>query len=162
MNTSLYAIQENYLRLASQLEESEGELTPELNDALVIHQEQRNEKAIAYMSVVKNYDAFQEACDLEIKRLQTAKKRAEMVSKKLKESLANATELFGNFQAGTFSFSVRRTKSVNIFDEDSLPAMYKKTKVETVPDKTKIKEAIEAGATVPGATLNENKSLIVK
>ena len=49
-----------------------------------------------------------------------------------------------------------------IDDFDKLPADYKVTKTEVVGDKAGIYKALKAGETVPGAHLEDNRSVVIK
>ena len=49
-----------------------------------------------------------------------------------------------------------------IDNESELPAEYIVTKITTVPDKTKIKNAIKAGQEVAGARLVEKRKIQIK
>jgi Siphovirus Gp157. len=68
---SLYKITEEAVIIASQLEE--GEVTPELENALVILQSELQEKAINYAYVVKSFEDDVTAINEEIKRLTAIK-----------------------------------------------------------------------------------------
>lgn len=52
--------------------------------------------------------------------------------------------------------------SVNITDPDAIPAKFCTEKVTVAPSKTLIKEAIEAGEAVPGATIERKRKLEIK
>ena len=59
--------------------------------------------------------------------------------------------------------SVRNFKSSTVIDDfDSLPDDYKVTKTEVVSDKAGIYKALKAGETVPGAHLEDNRSVVIK
>jgi hypothetical protein len=61
-----------------------------------------------------------------------------------------------------FSFSWRKSASVNISDEALVPALYMREKVERSPDKKQIAEDLKAGAEIPGCSLEERHSLQIK
>ena len=58
--------------------------------------------------------------------------------------------------------SFRRSEQTVIDNESELPAEYIVTKITTVPDKTKIKNAIKAGQEVAGARLVEKRNIQIK
>jgi len=72
--STLYKIEQDYLDIISQVEESEGELTPEMEESLKINQSELQQKSIAYLEVIKTKDAFNGMIDDEIKRLTALKK----------------------------------------------------------------------------------------
>ena len=53
MNKSLFQIEQEYQLLTDQLIESEGELTPELEQALDIAQTELQTKGVAYSYIIK-------------------------------------------------------------------------------------------------------------
>ena len=60
--------------------------------------------------------------------------------------------------AATFRKSVQTI----IDDLDQVPKQYKTVKVETTPDKTAIKKAIQEGEIIEGAHLEEKNNLQIK
>lgn len=163
MEKSLYNINNEYLELISQVEQAEGVLTTELEEALTINRSELEVKSIAYVEVIKQRESLNERIDAEIKRLQALKKQNDTLVSKLKNNLLNAVNLFGNYEAGFLKFSTRKSKSVIVdYDVNDLPKQYKVVKVTETPDKTAIKKAIESGEVVYGCRLVENVNLSIK
>lgn len=160
---TLYNINNDYLDLISQVEEAEGLLTPELEQALTINKSELEVKSIAYVEVIKQRESLNERIDNEIKRLQALKKSNDTLVSKLKNNLLNAVNLFGNYDAGFIKLSTRKSKQVVIdYDVNDLPKQYKVVKVTETADKVAIKKAIESGETVYGCRLVENVNLSIK
>ena len=163
MEKSLYIIKEEYLDLISQIEQAEGELTPELESALTINKSELEVKSIAYVEVIKQRESFNARIDEEIKRLQAIKKANDNLVLRLKNNLLNAVNMFGNFEAGFLKLSTRKSKSVEVnIDTNDLPKEFKSIKVTEAPDKTAIKKAIESGQEVEGCRIVENINLAIK
>ena len=163
MEKSLYNINNEYLDLISQVENLEGELTTELENALTINKTELEVKSIAYIEVIKQRESLNERIDNEIKRLQALKKSNDTLVSKLKNNLLNAVNLFGNYDAGFLKLSTRKSKQVVIdYDVNDLPKQYKVVKVTETADKVAIKKAIESGETVYGCRLVENVNLSIK
>ena len=163
MEKSLYVIKEEYLDLISQIEQAEGELTPELESALTINKSELEVKSIAYVEVIKQRESFNARIDEEIKRLQAIKKANDNLVLRLKNNLLNAVNMFGNFEAGFLKLSTRKLKSVEVtIDTNDLPKEFKSIKVTEAPDKTAIKKAIESGQEVKGCRIVENINLAIK
>lgn len=162
MKQTLYQIEQDYLSLINEIEESDGELSQEVQDALVINEGQLKQKSISYLEVIKTKEAFNKNVDEEIKRLQAIKKRNNTLVNRLNSTLLDAVNLFGEFEVGTLTFTTRKSESVLIDDQDQISEDYKLNKVVTSVDKLAIKKAIKEGKEVKGATLQENKSLRVK
>ena len=159
---NLYEITEQQQIINNLLEESCGELTPELEQALELNLENFSNKAEGYVKAIKNYNAEADAIAEEIKKLQAKKKVCENAVTRMKNALSTSMNIFGmnKVQAGLFKISLTTSKSVNIINEDLIPQDYKRVKYEI--SKTDIKKAIEAGETVEGAEIMENKSITIR
>lgn len=162
MNTTLYNIQENYLALMESIEENEGVLTDEQVAQLAIHQTELKTKGKAYLEVIKSREAFVSTIDEEIKRLQALKKRNNNLVSTLKDRLLEAVKLFGDFQAGTLTFTTRKSTSVLVEDVNSLPKEYKVIKVTESADKLGLKSALKKGEQVEGVSLETKLNLSIK
>ncbi len=160
---ALYQIESEYLQLINQVEEMEGVLTPEMEEALTINKNELEVKSIAYVEFIKSRESFNERVDSEIKRLQAIKKQNDSLISKLKQNLLNAVNLFGNFEAGFLKFSTRKSTSVNVTVEaNELPKEYKTVKVTEAPDKVAIKKALEKGEVIEGCELVTSNNLQIK
>ena len=74
MKKSLYHIETEYLTIINQVEELEGELTPELEQQLTINEKELQGKSIAYLEFIGSKEVLNTRIDDEIKRLQAIKK----------------------------------------------------------------------------------------
>ena len=159
---NLYNITTEMKNLTLQLEE--GELTPELEQALVINQDQLQAKAIDYCYVIKNLESDSEAIDNEIKRLKAMKEAKDNTVDRLKEAVRTAMLSAGidKIESSLFKLSLRRSEAVEVVNIDQLPESLTTIKKTVSADKLKIKEAIKAGQNVEGANLIENYSLQIK
>ena len=161
MKKSLYNISVDALDLASALEE--GELTPELEEALVLNKEQLQTKAMDYAYVIKDSEYTVNAINDEIKRLQHMKKMEENKQTRLKDTLAGAMHIYGLEKIdGMVKLSFRSSESVEIINQSQIPQEFKKIKTEIVVDKIALKEALKRGEYVEGAILKKNQNLQVK
>ena len=161
---NIYQIQNEYQLLINSIIENDGEITPEQELALTINKDQLQSKSESYAYVIKQMDAECDIIDLEIKRLQQAKKVRENTVERLKSTLTNAMQLFevDEIKTPLIKLNFRKSESVVVYDTNSLPQMYKTIKVTETPDKAKIKEAIKQGETVVGAELFINQNLQIK
>ena len=161
---NIYQIQNEYQLLINSIIENDGEITPEQELALTINKDQLQSKSESYAYVIKQMDAECDIIDLEIKRLQQAKKVRENTVERLKATLSNAMQLFevDEIKTPLIKLNFRKSESVVVYDTNSLPQMYKIIKVTETPDKAKIKEAIKQGETVIGAELVINQNLQIK
>lgn len=146
LEKSLYKINTDYLELISQVEQAEGVLTTELEDALMINKSELQVKSIAYVEVIKQRESLNDT----------------LVSR-LKTNLLQAVSLFGNYEAGFLKIGTRKSKQVVVeYDVNDLPKQYKSVKVTETADKVAIKKALESGETVYGCRLVENINLTIK
>ena len=157
---SLYQISKEAVELASALED--GELTPEMENSLLINQNELQEKAINYGYVVKTIENDITAIDEEIKRLQALKKAKNNAINRMKDSVCNAMSVYGieKIESPTLKLSVRRSESIEILD--NLDPNYMLEKITYSPDKIRIKNDIKKGENVHGAVIKENFNLIIK
>ena len=159
---NLYEITQEALYLATLLETEE--LTPELEEALIINQDQLQVKAVNYAKVITNYQAESDAIDQEIKRLKAMKDSREKKIEWLKESVKKAMLVSGieKVESPLFKLSVRRSEAVEVDLVEALPNAYQNVKNVVTADKVAIKEAIKRGENVIGARLVENFNLQIK
>ena len=159
---NLYQLTTQAKEIALLLEE--GEFTPEVEQALVINQEQLQEKALNYTHVIKNFEADSQAIDNEIKRLKAMKEAKDNAIDRMKEAVRNAMLASGidKIESSLFKLSLRRSESVEVVNIDQLPDFCKEVKTTVSAHKLNIKQAIKSGLTVEGAVLVENFSLQIK
>ena len=159
---NLYEITRDALELASLLETEE--LTPELEQALVINQEQLQVKAGNYAKVIANIQSDADAIDNEIKRLKAMKESKERAIDRLKSAVKNAM-LVSNIEkieSPLFKLSIRKSEAVEVHIVEALPGAFINVKNVVTADKVAIKEAIKRGEHVTGAILIENFNLLIK
>jgi hypothetical protein len=157
---NLYNIKSEYLAIAQEL--AEGELTPELEQALMITEANLQEKAINYGYVIKNFESEVDIIETEIKRLNALKKARVNAVEKLKTNISNAMQLFGilEVKAPTFKMNFRKSESIEIYE--GLSNEYITEKISYQPDKIAIKNAIKEGKIVNGAGIIINYNLQIK
>ena len=162
MKKSLYNITAEALELVSALEE--GELTPELETALIINQNELQEKAINYGYAIKSMEDDVTAIAEEIKRLQAIKTAKNNAVDRMKESISNAMNLYGiqKVSSPTLNLSFRKSETVEVDFIDFLPDNLKIIKTTVTADKIAIKKAIKEGQLITGAFSKENFNLQIK
>jgi len=158
-NLSLYEITAEQKLLVNQIMEAEGELTPEIEDALMLTEANRNQKSIAYLEVLSAKKMFNTMIDDEVKRLGLLKKRNNSIIDRLEENLLLAIKTFGIYTVGTNSFGTRKSESLIVEDGAILPDIYQTKKLVITPDKVALKKAILAGEIIEGVYIQENQNL---
>jgi len=162
MTTTLYKIETEYLSLLNQVEEAEGEITEEVDQALTINKAQLQTKTLAYIDFIDNTNSFIDRIDKEIKRLQSIKKTKQNLVNRLEGKLVEAVTVFGEITAQNYTVKNRESQAVIITDLTKLPKEYTTTKVEIVADKTAIKKALAEGKEIPGAYIEVRQNLNIK
>lgn len=181
---SMYQIRGEHMGLLKLIEEAEGELTPEIEQEMILTEEEFESKAVSYGFVVKSFEDIEEVLDKEIKRLTELKKKAVKRAEGFKNRLDEAMRQFGieKIQTETLTLSYRKSKPVELVDdfkekflsnvsimvvlnEDAPPEMaylieYFDVKAE--PSKTRIGDALKVGALIDGAKITEKKNLQIK
>jgi hypothetical protein len=161
--SNLFQITAKARELAFALES--GELTPELENELIINQEELQHKSVNYGYVIKSFESDLSLIDEEIKRLQALKKAKIAAVDRMKETVLYAMNIYGIEKVGspTLTVSVRNNpEATEIINEEQIPAKFKTEKVSIVIDKTAIKKAIQSGDNVTGAILTRSQSLQIK
>jgi seryl-tRNA synthetase len=159
---NLYEITQDAIYLSLLLETDE--LTPELEQALVINQEQLQAKAGNYAKVIANIQSDADAIETEIKRLKAMKESKERAITRLKDAVRDAM-LFSQIEkieSPLFKLSIRKSEAVEVDMVEALPNAYQNVKNVVTADKVAIKEAIKRGENVYGARLIENFNLQIK
>ena len=164
MKIALYQIEQEYMILADEIINNEGELTPELEDRLMINQDQLEAKGKGYGYIIKDIESEIDVIDVELKRLAALKKQRTNAVDKLKTSLSQAMQLFdiSELKTPTLKINFRKSESVEVDDLNLLESQYKKVTITEAADKTAIKDAIKNGIQVTGAVLKTNLNLQIK
>ena len=149
----VYNIDELILRC---MDEETGEIDEEMLIELQMKNDDKIRNLIEWVCELRGTVEYQKAEIARITELKrTTEDRIERLTKVIRHALDGE-----KWKDGTHSVSYRKSKAVTITDYNALPLEY--LKVKTEPDKTAIKEAIKGGATVEGAMLVENTSVIIK
>ena len=75
MKKNLYQIKEEHLDVMRQIEENDGEITPEIEQALALTNEDFENKAVSYGYVIKSFVDNQDLIKQEIDRLKSLLER---------------------------------------------------------------------------------------
>jgi predicted nuclease with TOPRIM domain len=146
------------------LEDAGGDLTPELEQALQITEQELEVKAVNYARVCLALDSKVKSIDDEIKRLQDRKKKFEKSGEMLEERLKGAMDQFGlqRLESDLISLSFRKSESVEVFSPEVVPEQYYVEKTTKTVSKELIKAAIKEGCIVAGAKLVTKQNLQIK
>lgn len=122
---NIYNIQQELLDIFDEIEANEGELTPELEEALSIKQEEFENKIKSYSCVIRQLESDLGAIKEEKARLDSLKKSKEKTIERLKQIMLSAINLFGDTSKsgskfvdyGTGKASIRKSESIEVDDE---------------------------------------------
>jgi hypothetical protein len=164
---NLYQIQTSYRELINKVEAASGELSPELEFELKLNEHDFREKATAYCVVVTEKQFQVDGLEAEIKRLTIMRDKGKQTMERLKGKLLEAVIERGPQTVGLWELRTFKSHSVEVqpvpddeFKWASLPTDCKRTTVE--PDKTAIRNKLNAGQEVPGCRLIERQNLIIR
>jgi len=161
---SLYHITAEQARLNDAIEAAEGELSPELEEALHINASELEARAEDYAASILDAEANVAAIRTEEERLGKLRKsyvrRADVLRRRLAEAFV-ALDV-RHLGAGKYALSVRPSTAVHIDDEAALPEQFVVTKTTRTPDRKLIAQTIKGGEDVPGARLEVRKNLQIK
>jgi len=187
---NIFQIAEEYISILNELEENDGELTPEIVEALAISKEDSEAKLTAYFYVIKQELADIQTVKDEVSRLKDIETTKENKIKSIKKIVLEALQLFGTdtksggkqFKTTMVNMYTGRSKAVEVDDEfydddyikyntrlsndeiNLLLTVWKDNKYYEVPiiDKKAIKEDILGGVEIEGARVVEKTHLIVR
>lgn len=119
------------------------------------------EKLVNCQNWILENNSKVEVLKKESKRLSDKAKALENKTERLKELMKLSVVASGQtIKTDMFTFSLRKSKSVQVANEEELPRNYVRIKKEA--DKKAIKEALENGVEIVGCSFIENVSLSVK
>lgn len=161
MELTLYHIDEEQRRINAMLEETGGEITPEIEELMAVNEQNFVTKAENYGYAILHYKAIVAAVKAEKDRLDAIKKTAENAVARMEERIVAAMQTFDKpkVEAATLKLSLRKSERVVVDDEAKVPADCIKVKTEI--SKTDLKAHIKAGDDC-GAHIEENQSLQIK
>jgi len=160
---NIYELKSSYKKL-QQLAEN-GEFDEEaISEAMEQINEDIELKAEGYGLVITNLQANANALKAEMDRLNERKKAIDMNVSRMKENLSEALLLSERtkFKTDHFSFSFRKSETVNIIDQSLIATDYIKIKTTAVADKAEIKKALKNGVLIDGVTLVKKQNLQIK
>lgn len=143
-----------------------GELQP--NDPLYAEldalYEAREKKHEGYIHVIKNAEIAAGACRQEAENFAKRARALNNLAIRLKETLRADLEQHDETAATAGAFQIRRQnrqpRVIVSVDASELPPQYQRVTVE--PDKSALKEALDAGATVEGAELHTTEHVRIR
>jgi hypothetical protein len=145
-------------------EGNDGEVTefPDLGK-LIDMKAERTRKLLGLGCLVKEIEAEAEAIKIEAAKLKARSDARFNHAERLREFITRNLEREEKLSDARVAFSWRKSEAVVLAPElnpESLPVNFRRVKVDA--DRTAIKEALKAGETVDGATLEKRINLQIK
>jgi hypothetical protein len=141
------------------------EVLPTLEDWLNETRDSLDKKRLAVGAYIKNQQAEIDAIKVAEKELEARRKRKESSVEWLKQSLLNSLLSTDTQKVEGVEFDIKlrlNNPAVVITDEAAIPEDYTHFKEVRSIDKKAIADDIKAGKEVPGAHLEQSKSLQIK
>lgn len=166
-NTDIVSVRKGFVKMLSLYEMSqewenvfEMLLDPEIPeeavfDTIEMIESDMDIKADGYAKIIKSMDGDAAQIDAEIKRLQDRKTAVKNRQAALKQRLFDTMKATGrtNFKTALFSFNIQENGGVKPVElQGEVPAAWLKP---GAPDTAKIREYLEAGNSLPFATLGD-------
>lgn len=160
---SLYEINQAYLDLFNKVDPETGEVLFDDDDIDSIAEE-FEQKADNIACLIKDKEAMIKARKSEMEGLKERNEREQKQVDHLKKYLLQSLQLRNTKKLETARnvIGMRNSVAVNIKDVADIPEKYIRTKVSKEPNKVEISKALKEGIEVPGCSLIEKTSLIIK
>lgn len=164
--SSLYELTRERLEIQSKLEMLDMD-EETINDTLEGDSIAINAKITDYCFVIRNMESPIADIDAEIERLQARKKVYANRVENIKNWLFTNMQACGitKMESSIFTASIQNNPaSVHIDDLAAIPSEFMRVRLAPPPepDKTAIKNALQEGATVAGARLEQGQRLVIK
>ena len=157
---SLFEISEDQQEIIDAVESFDGEITPEIEQALMINEKNRNQKVMAYVNVFQTSDALISTAQIMKKRCEAIIKRENNKQDRMKASLLSYIKQFGAFTIGVMSFRTKKSSSVKVEVEvNELPEEYRTKNLKITPNLKALKEALNNGEEIDGVSIQNNQNL---
>lgn len=143
-----------------ELDEETGEVLSA--DELHAVEAAASEKVEATALYLRELDAEAKAAKDEADRIIARVKSMQKRSDYLKSMLLDALHATGKVKTARVTVSIRTSKAIEVADGVTLPDAFVTVRTTTTPNKTALKEAIEAGADIEGVRLVERESVQIR
>ena len=168
-NNNLAQVTDTMLQIYTLLEEEGGEITPELEEILVITKENLDTKVQQYNTIINNNNYNNQAIDAEIGRLKNLKSCNDKLNEILEEKLLKAVQTLGVDVKGVFTLNLptitlktRKSSSIEVIgsvDDKFIQTDFKVSNLDT-DMATKLANLLESKGIKFTPTAKVSKTLI--
>jgi len=161
---SIYSISYDHQLLMQEIEDNEGEITPEIGDKLAINEKELQEKAVSYGYVMKQYDFEVAQIKSEIERLTALSKSKEAIKEQLKTRISDAMQKYNiqKIDHANLKLSFLKSDQIIIDEGAKIPKQFIKVKIVTTTDQAGLKKAIKEGEKFEGVRVMDKFNLQIK
>jgi NurA-like 5'-3' nuclease len=161
---NLFEIDSEYRDILHMLEETEGEITPEIEQALNNNEGDFLKKVTNYRNMIFKWKSDLQVIKDKRARLSAIENNRNNSIERLKNALeyVMANRSLRSVDLGVNGSIGYRKSTVTIVDEDALDPKWIKTTYVGKPMRAEIKKALKDGETVEGAWLEERDNLQIK
>lgn len=162
MTKSLVELADEARRLSEYLIRSQGEVTPEVEEALAIQGENLPRKIDSYKYVLDDLEAARATWKARKDEAAREEKKYANVIERLKERIRIAMRLLETNELNGQMYRFKLSKSASrlvISDETLIPNEYMQFVQTVEPNKEKIKEYLAGGELIPGCELVSDGAL---
>lgn len=158
---SLVSLVNEHQELMRLIYDAEGDITGALDEMSQSNSMALAAKADNYNFMIVRLDAEEAALKQQAEMFTRAAKRATQAREWLKNNIKNAMAALETrtLEGETIKFTLSPSKPALEIDEAALDPAFTMQVTETVPDKERIRAALEAGEQVPGARLRQGFTL---
>lgn len=154
--SSLYEINKQLLE-ATDLETGEIIDTDRFDQLQMERDDKLENIALWYKNLLSDAEAFKAEKNNFAEREKAAKSKADSLKKYLDTNLNGQ-----KFSTVKVNVSYRKSTSVEVIDQEAIPAEYLRTFTTTAPDKAEIAKALKVGEFVEGVELKETNNIQIK
>lgn len=164
---NVYELQKSFALFQQAVQETGGEITPELESVFLELQGSRDEKLEALAAMIKNTRAAIGAFDAEIQRLEMRRNSLEVTMERLESLVAVLLPVTASWDGGVHKLSYRQSKAIGVVDIDAVPEEFFRTKTTRELDKAKATEFLKQSTEseprhIPGLAYGTKYNLQVK
>jgi hypothetical protein len=161
----LYKITQEFESVFNEVDEN-GEMSPEMIEHLDALQDDFENKAVSVATYIKNLEAEEAAIAQAMDDMKTRKTRLSKQVSSLSDYLQHHMQRLSIKEIKScpyFKIKVKQCPaSVDVVNEDEIPAEFWREKVTTSIDKMRLKEVLSEGIIVPGACIQRRLKLEIK
>lgn len=160
---TLYELKGRQREIELELQHTDDvELRAALIDELDCLNESIDDKLNAYCIVYRNIEGEKLALEKEIERLEHLYQRLSASTTSITSRLSKLLGEGNKWKNTLHSISWRKSSAVRVNDEKLIPASYMREVLYYEPDRKQILQDLKAGATIPGAEIEERQNLTIK